>query len=154
MNLSCPHTEKVSAWLDGELLPEEASPLEEHIRACSVCQEERASLERLSELFTVLREVSPAVRPSDGWATGTYADALVATVYSFKRVLSIAALVLVGIGALIALVERSRAGPGPGPGPGPGVAALPPRSATPCQTDPALRGNLPRETEAIGSKFF
>ena len=102
MNLSCPHTEKVSAWLDGELLPEEASPLEEHIRACSVCQEERASLERLSELFTVLREVSPTVRPFVR-VTGTYADALVATVYSFKRVLSIAALVLVGIGALIAL---------------------------------------------------
>ena len=103
MNLPCPHTEKVSAWLDGALLPEEASPLEEHVRACSVCQEERASLERLSELFTVLKEVSPAVRPFDGWATGTYADALVATVYSFRRVLSIAALVLVGIGALIAL---------------------------------------------------
>ncbi len=103
MNLPCPHTEKVSAWLDGELLPEEASPLEEHIRVCLVCQEERASLERLSELFTVLREVSFSARPFDNWATGTYADALVATVYSFRRVLSIAALVLVGAGALIAL---------------------------------------------------
>lgn len=103
MTPSCPHTEQVSAWLDDELPPEEACLLEEHIRTCPVCQEERAALERLSELFTSLRGMSPAVRPFDGLTTGTYADSWVDPFYSFKRVLSIAALVLVGIGALISL---------------------------------------------------
>ena len=109
MTLSCPHTKQVSARLDGELSPEETRLLEEHISTCPVCQEERASLERLSELFTTLREVTPAVRPFAGGVTGPYADTLAAPCYRFRRVLSIAALVLIGIGALISLApELSR----------------------------------------------
>ena len=100
----CPYIEQVSAWLDDELQPEEAGQLAEHINTCLVCQEERASLERLSKLFTTLREVSPSIPvPFEGGEKGPDEVPQVISYYTIRRVLSIAAMVLMGIGALISL---------------------------------------------------
>lgn len=50
----CPETDRIEAWLDGELKPEAALGLERHVAGCPACAAERATLVRL---FTSLRQV-------------------------------------------------------------------------------------------------
>jgi anti-sigma factor RsiW len=47
--MSCNFTEKVSQWIDGELVAEEAEQVQLHVSACAICQ-------RAQEDFFLLRE--------------------------------------------------------------------------------------------------
>ena len=47
--MSCNFTEKVSQWIDGELVAEEAEQVQLHVSACAICQGAR-------EDFLLLRE--------------------------------------------------------------------------------------------------
>jgi anti-sigma factor RsiW len=88
----CPRTEDISAWLDGELPNEEARFLEEHISFCDVCQAERESLQTLSGLFESMK----SSRPSDPVP-------MPRRPHQRMRILAAAALVPIGVGALLGL---------------------------------------------------
>ena len=100
MKSSCQHTEQVSAWLDGELSPEEAETLELHLAVCPICQEEQETIEQMSEMFTVFRE---GLGPRDSvWTEET--EGL--TRVGFQKMFSLAALVLIGLGAIFSLTSN------------------------------------------------
>ena len=50
----CPETDRIEAWLDGELSPDAARTLERHVAGCADCTAERALL---VSLFASLRTV-------------------------------------------------------------------------------------------------
>jgi hypothetical protein len=94
----CEHTEHVSAWIDGELPSVEARRLQDHFLVCQVCREERDALEDLSGMFSVLRDRVPRYeREHAGIFTNTLSSGV------FRRVMSAAALVVIGLGALSSL---------------------------------------------------
>jgi anti-sigma factor RsiW len=100
MKSSCQHTEDVSAWLDGELSPEETETLELHLAVCAICQEEQETIEELSEMFAVFRE--PASPRDSVWTPE--ADGLAKV--GFQKMLSLAALVVIGLGAIFSLTSN------------------------------------------------
>ncbi len=55
--------EQVTAWVDGELSPEEAERLSEHLRECAACRDQAASERSLRALLKAL----PASDPSAGF---------------------------------------------------------------------------------------
>ena len=93
--MSCSHVKEVSAWLDDELSPEAARWLELHLQTCVHCQEERASLERLSGLFESLR-VSGSQRPFR-------LDAYPRPRPRARRIWGMVALLTLGVAALLGL---------------------------------------------------
>ena len=100
MKSSCQHTEQVSAWLDGELSQEEAGTLELHLAMCSICQEEQETVEQLCEMFSVFRE---PLGPKDAVWT-QQAEEL--TKVGFQKMLSLAALVVIGLAAIVILTSN------------------------------------------------
>jgi anti-sigma factor RsiW len=58
----CPETDRIEAWLDGELSPEAARKLERHVAGCGQCG---AELAVLRSLFASLRTIRP---PNPGLA--------------------------------------------------------------------------------------
>lgn len=84
----CPDPSDLSAWIDGELPELQARRLDAHLDTCQACREELAGLQALSATFDALR------RPAS--------DPQVATPL-FRRVLAVAALLLIGLGTLVTM---------------------------------------------------
>jgi anti-sigma factor RsiW len=53
--------EKLSAFIDGEIASPERSLIEKHLHQCPACQEEEASLRRISGLLDSVREEIPSL---------------------------------------------------------------------------------------------
>ncbi len=104
MKAHCPYTELVSVWLDGELGSEDARALVEHLPTCPICRKERASLEQLSEMFDVFRE-SAATIPTPLASGPRQAYPRADSISLFRRALAVAALVVIGFGALFSLAQ-------------------------------------------------
>lgn len=61
MKMACPEVkERLSAWLDGELAPEERGFIEAHLQGCAGCRREAAQLEALD---SALGELATPVPP-------------------------------------------------------------------------------------------
>jgi anti-sigma factor RsiW len=114
--------EALSAYLDGELAPEERAELESHLPACSGCRE---ALEELRELGEGLR-AWPDVEPPGWLAAGVLQRARRAGRRPLRLLAAAASLVLVAL----AVVWAVREWPGEPSGGEPGAAvepATPPR---------------------------
>jgi anti-sigma factor RsiW len=57
--MACIDQKKLSAYLDGELPPEENAALEEHLARCAPCREELSRLAFVSEALEALDGVEP-----------------------------------------------------------------------------------------------
>ena len=53
-------TDKIQSWLSGELAPEKAAALEQHLQVCPACAEEAAAARRLWTELEELAAVAPA----------------------------------------------------------------------------------------------
>ena len=74
--------------------------LELHLAVCPICQEEQETIEQMSEMFTVFRE---RLGPRDSvWTEET--EGL--TRVGFQKMFSLAALVLIGLGAIFSLTSN------------------------------------------------
>src|SRR5215472_17498247 len=62
----CEYSERLIAWMDGELAESEAAELEQHVQACAVCRECVTFYEAASRDFASYYTAStqPAVTPS------------------------------------------------------------------------------------------
>ncbi|MCH9651239.1 MAG: zf-HC2 domain-containing protein [Deltaproteobacteria bacterium] len=59
--MSCPDWEtQLSPWLDGELSPQEAGRLKQHLRDCDACTEQLERLKRASRAFRSLGPEAPS----------------------------------------------------------------------------------------------
>jgi predicted anti-sigma-YlaC factor YlaD len=64
MAVKCPEVrELLSAWLDGELTPEDLALVTRHLDSCAGCRRELAQLEALEEALEVLPVPAPAGLP-------------------------------------------------------------------------------------------
>ncbi len=62
MTRNCPEVrERLSAWLDGELAPDEAARVDRHLESCGACRRELAQLEALENALGALP--APALPP-------------------------------------------------------------------------------------------
>ena len=57
--MACIDEKKLSAYLDGELPPEESAALEEHLARCAACREELSRLAFVSEALETLDGAEP-----------------------------------------------------------------------------------------------
>jgi anti-sigma factor RsiW len=57
--MACIDGKKLSAYLDGELPPEESAALEEHLARCAACREELSRLAFVSEALETLEGAEP-----------------------------------------------------------------------------------------------
>ena len=95
----CPHTPLISAWLDGELSQTRSEALERHVRDCPMCQEERDSFEQISAMFEPIRRMAVPEKSEEELPVPKLAPWI-------RPTLSVAALVLVWVGALLGLSSR------------------------------------------------
>jgi len=95
----CPHTPRISAWLDGELARTRSEALERHVPDCPMCQEERDSFKQISAMFDPIRRMAVPENSEE--------ELLVPKLSPWIRpTLSVAALVLLWVGALLGLSSR------------------------------------------------
>lgn len=99
VNHRCKNAELVSSWIDNELSPDEAAEFEDHLLACEVCREERDALRVLSGVFSVFRDAIPPT----GWVDVRAFSSVPRAAIGIRKALSVAAMVLVGLAALISL---------------------------------------------------
>jgi anti-sigma factor RsiW len=52
-------SQRLSAYLDGELVPAERRAVDEHLRICPICRRDLAALERVKHLLGALPDVEP-----------------------------------------------------------------------------------------------
>jgi anti-sigma factor RsiW len=97
--MACIDEKKLSAYLDGELPPEESAALEEHFARCAACRDELSRLEAVSEALETLdgAEPDPYFAPrlkrlavaerSRGWARRAFVPAAAAAAAALSLVL-------------------------------------------------------------------
>ena len=97
--MTCIEEKKLSAYLDGELPPEDSAALEEHLTRCAACREELSRLEFVSEALELLEGAEPdpyfaprlkrlaAGRRSGGWARRVLVPAAAAAAAALSLVL-------------------------------------------------------------------
>ena len=97
--MACIDEKKLSAYLDGELPPEESAALEEHLARCAACREELSRLAFVSEALETLdgAEPDPYFAPrlkrlavaerGRGWARRAFVPAAAAAAAALSLVL-------------------------------------------------------------------
>jgi anti-sigma factor RsiW len=97
--MACIDEKKLSAYLDGELPPEESAALEEHLARCAACREELSRLAFVSEALETLEGAEPdpyfaprlkrlaAAERGRGWARRAFVPAAAAAAAGLSLVL-------------------------------------------------------------------